>query len=37
MKGRDLVKYKFLQEHDVIHPKIVEEYEYLDAANKYNL
>jgi len=37
MKKPDLKKYNFLKSHEIIHPKIKDEYEYLDSANKYNI
>lgn len=37
MRGSNLSDYKFLEKHEIIHSKIVDECEYLDAATKYNL
>jgi hypothetical protein len=37
MKDEDAKKYEFLVDNDIIHPKIVEEYEHLVYSVKYNL
>jgi hypothetical protein len=37
MKNEDVKKYEHLVENDIVHPKIVEEYEHLVYATKYNL